>query len=560
MIEPIKFPHKKFGPENHEGEKKTRPSPLDKTSYDGKKDFEKIYEKGGGRGERQEEKIKQPTEKFKPFVEKREERAPPSKRQPVTPAPRDQTPESKIETPESKVEKESVETKKEYTPDASWARKQKYQKADLPKPEQPKIAPQKQEKAEGAFPKEEIDVSLSPDSKISFAKPEIGHDKLFEKMAKEGEAAGKAKLTPEQEALEKMRITTEPSLLSEKEKGLSEEDELIAKKGSIKDESLLEKFQSKLAGEKGKGEVKETGKTADKKTPPAEEEFELKGESELTKEVLSTKEKQLKEQALTLDKAKPDLQPVRKEVLEGQKQGRPKDSPFSVFGQMASKPEAPKEKKVELPPVYAAETLSQSETFPGLPKEKGTEKESTDKVTGRFDVEQHDLSYVNPVITPVQADVQTTKTETERVRPVISPQEVKEIVDRIAKELYTLTQAGRTDTVIILQHPPMLNKVQVVITEFDSAAKQLNLSFENLTGPAKQLLDNQMESLKKALSDEGIKTQMITTTTEIIHTVPSGGEASAHQEEGRGEREGKGGQQGGGRQGGRQQQEQEERE
>ena len=219
--------------------------------------------------------------------------------------------------------------------------------------------------------------------------------------------------------------------------------------------------------------------------------------------------------------------------------GKSKESPFSLFGQLVSKPPS-KEKTEKL--LFGTETLSQNETFPGLAKEELKEFSASDKLTTRFNEEQPDLSNVNPIVQPFQSSAPQTQGP-EAAKQAFSPAQVKEIVDQIVKELYILEQAGRSETVIVLQKPAILNQVQIVITSFESANKELNLSFENLTAQAKNLLDANMESLKRTLTDQGYTTQMITTTTEVIHALPGHGKSSQEDEEGGGQQRGQQGQQ-----------------
>ncbi|MFA6914793.1 MAG: hypothetical protein WC222_00205 [Parachlamydiales bacterium] len=97
---------------------------------------------------------------------------------------------------------------------------------------------------------------------------------------------------------------------------------------------------------------------------------------------------------------------------------------------------------------------------------------------------------------------------------------LQEIVDQIVKEIYTLSDDGSSETTITLQHPPLFNGVKVVIETFKNAPNQLNITFVNLTGPGKRLLDENLASLKTAIehNDRGMIVQQLSTTT--LNEVP----------------------------------------
>lgn len=161
------------------------------------------------------------------------------------------------------------------------------------------------------------------------------------------------------------------------------------------------------------------------------------------------------------------------------------------------------------------------------------------KETGgtRFHQEQADLTFVNPLGTPVRSVGEKIE---EFAKPAATTN-IQEIVDQIVKELYTIEQAGKTDTVITLQYPPMFKDAQIVVTSFTSAVNEFNIAFENLTAPAKQLLDDNLFSLRTSLEAQGYVNaiHIITTTTIVEHPMP--GDDS--QRFARGDKEGQGQQQ-----------------
>lgn len=145
--------------------------------------------------------------------------------------------------------------------------------------------------------------------------------------------------------------------------------------------------------------------------------------------------------------------------------------------------------------------------------------EKKDKFTSRYQEEQPDLSSVNPF--QANSWVAAVGESKEQISPHVSAN-IKEIVDQIVKQLYTIERAGQTDTVIIVKHPPLFEDAQIVLTSFDSATKEFNLTFENLSAHAKQVLDDNMPTLKTTLEMQGYANavHIITTTTLVEHHFP----------------------------------------
>lgn len=180
-------------------------------------------------------------------------------------------------------------------------------------------------------------------------------------------------------------------------------------------------------------------------------------------------------------------------------------------------------------------------------KDKGSERI---QFTSR---EQPDLSSINPLAPQPTFNLAATgRVETSQT-PKTNTANIQEIVDQIIANLYTLEVGGRTDTVVTLKYPPILEGANLVITSFSTAKGEFNVAFENLTQAAKQLLDakeNQI-SLRSALEEKGYTVHIVTTTT-LTETI----NVSQSDQSQRGDKEGRGGED----RGQRQQREQEEKE
>ncbi|MGA8165225.1 MAG: hypothetical protein WB791_09415 [Waddliaceae bacterium] len=184
----------------------------------------------------------------------------------------------------------------------------------------------------------------------------------------------------------------------------------------------------------------------------------------------------------------------------------PKQEP-SFVAETGEKP------KTDVPPAYTfhAKDESPRTDIPPLYTKPKTEEHAS-----QFTQEFPDLASVNPIAATQQPHLaqSTTVEGTEQPQP-IAPH-LREIVDQLIDKLYIMSREGRSDTLITLKHPPILSGSNLVITEFDTAKGEFNLTFENLTQAAKQLLDAQenQQSLRFALEQKGFVMHILTTTTQ----------------------------------------------
>lgn len=170
------------------------------------------------------------------------------------------------------------------------------------------------------------------------------------------------------------------------------------------------------------------------------------------------------------------------------------------------------------------------------------------KFTTRFATEQSDLSSVNPlaVAAPALDHSVAVKTDT----PVMPVRNIQEIINQMIDKVNEIKTDGRTETVVTLKHPPMFANATIVVTAFDSAKGEFNISFENLTQAAQNLLNMQAnrDSLLHALEQRGYNVHILiaTTLTEsrpVVEEPKQGGQfaqdQSAQDQERRQGREGK---------------------
>lgn len=170
-----------------------------------------------------------------------------------------------------------------------------------------------------------------------------------------------------------------------------------------------------------------------------------------------------------------------------------------------------------------------------------------DKYTTRFATEQTDLSSVNPLaaLTNAQPNISLNANAEKTTLPVSN---VQAIINQMVAKVTEMKNAGSTETVITLKNPPLFEGATIVLTGFDSAKNEFNVSIENLTQAAKQLLDQQSnkDSLILALEKKGYAVHILTATTlvenRLVDSLPqkeqSGNPRDEQQEQKRQQRQG----------------------
>ncbi len=136
------------------------------------------------------------------------------------------------------------------------------------------------------------------------------------------------------------------------------------------------------------------------------------------------------------------------------------------------------------------------------------------------------VSQVNVRSAPIDQTEKTTATK----------KLLMQLVDELATSLKVMAAQDRHETSITLKHPPIFSGVSLIVTEFQSAKKDFNLTFFNLTNPeARALIEmkQNQEALRMALNDKGYNLQMITIEPkmEIKVASPTEGQALSQNQE-----------------------------
>lgn len=146
------------------------------------------------------------------------------------------------------------------------------------------------------------------------------------------------------------------------------------------------------------------------------------------------------------------------------------------------------------------------------------------KVSRYSSVEQPDLAEINPVgdraqqptyyippVTPIDASM--TAEATAPVRTPQPLQSMQEVIDQIVEKVYTVKQAGDTQTVVDLKGS--FAGSRLIVTESDSARGQFNITIDNLTGPNQALIESHRAKIMDTLLESGVQVQRFTASTTL---------------------------------------------
>lgn len=148
---------------------------------------------------------------------------------------------------------------------------------------------------------------------------------------------------------------------------------------------------------------------------------------------------------------------------------------------------------------------------------KKTQAQESVKNNPEFIPEHHDLSYVNPLAASNTSAINFDNNPIKSAMPTAPAANIQEIIDRITKEVYSLEMNGKNETVVTLKGP-LFDQSRLILSEFDSARGQFNITIDNLTQAAKNMLDLNQNSLIENLSKKGYMVHIVTTTTTIEPT------------------------------------------
>lgn len=150
-------------------------------------------------------------------------------------------------------------------------------------------------------------------------------------------------------------------------------------------------------------------------------------------------------------------------------------------------------------------------TVVGSKEPKSKSQSSSSRERTDFVQEKGDLAALNPSITSLNAADDSIGNQEQTT----GSRAIQEVIDQVVKHIQSIQSQGKTDTIVTLQHPPILQGANLVLTAFEHAQKEFNIAFTNLTSAAKQFLDQQLskKSLQAALESQGYVVHMLVTST-----------------------------------------------
>lgn len=143
--------------------------------------------------------------------------------------------------------------------------------------------------------------------------------------------------------------------------------------------------------------------------------------------------------------------------------------------------------------------------------EMASEKQK--KMSAYGGVEQSDLAALYPP--PLQLQSPFTTAMAKESSPV-NITSLQQIIDQIAKTVYTLEKGGTLETVIPLKG--LFNGSRLVISENEFAPGQMNITIDNLTAQAQQLLELNKKFLLDELAHKSIVVHIFTASAAVEPT------------------------------------------
>lgn len=125
-------------------------------------------------------------------------------------------------------------------------------------------------------------------------------------------------------------------------------------------------------------------------------------------------------------------------------------------------------------------------------------------------VEQSDLAALHPPPLQLQ-NTFTTSMAKESIR--IGPTSLQQIIDQITKSVYTLEKGGTSETVINLKG--VFNGSRLVISENTFAPNEMNITIDNLTSQAQQLIELNKKLLLDELAHKNIVVHIFTASVAV---------------------------------------------
>lgn len=148
---------------------------------------------------------------------------------------------------------------------------------------------------------------------------------------------------------------------------------------------------------------------------------------------------------------------------------------------------------------------------------KEKEKEGESKTSSRTEKGSEGSAFT--AIQGIGANTEKTTAPKEAARS----HTIRDLTAQIIDKIQVMRKENQTSTIITLRNPPILAGATITLTAADSAKREFNISFANLSNQAKVFLDQKLKEdpLTDALERKGITVHTLTTTTEKEKIIPT---------------------------------------
>ncbi|MCB1111720.1 MAG: hypothetical protein H7A37_05930 [Chlamydiales bacterium] len=133
-------------------------------------------------------------------------------------------------------------------------------------------------------------------------------------------------------------------------------------------------------------------------------------------------------------------------------------------------------------------------------------------------IREEDRPVVHSPVAPVDlaVDVKDNIPVETAYQPVHAVADIEMLITQMVSHVQEVSTVDRTEIIIELKHPPLFEGARLVITEFDTAKRELNITFERLTPEAQVVLSTpeHRDMLHHGMKEHGYHVHIMIASTE----------------------------------------------
>lgn len=126
-----------------------------------------------------------------------------------------------------------------------------------------------------------------------------------------------------------------------------------------------------------------------------------------------------------------------------------------------------------------------------------------------FSLEQPVAVNPQPMVPPMDISV----SEGASAKPIPPSATLQSLINQLVDQISVMTQGDKTETTLTLSQPPLFAGAQLILTGFESARGELNITLANLTQNAQVIVQHQQQNLLSSLEAKGYHVHIFTATT-----------------------------------------------